>query len=58
MLFSIVPIETQEIIHDTEYYILEAKHGEKWANQDMELQDKLDKLQKKCGTPPNIVHIM
>jgi arylsulfatase A-like enzyme len=46
------------IVHDAEYYILEAQHGEKWAQQDAALQVKLKALREKYGTPPNIVHIM
>jgi len=47
-----------EIVHDAEFYILEAQHGEQWAKQDSELQAKLDALKEKYGTPPNIIHIM
>ena len=47
-----------EIIHDAEYYVLEAQYGEKWAQQDEELQAKLKALRDKHGTPPNIIHIM
>ena len=47
-----------EIIHDAEYYVLEAQHGERWAEQDKELQAKLAALREKHGTPPNIIHIM
>jgi len=48
----------KEIVHDAEYYVLEAQHGEKWAAQDAELQKKLKALRKKHGTPPKIIHIM
>ena len=48
----------KEIIHDAEYYVLEAQHGEKWAAQDNELAKKLQALKEKHGTPPNIIHIM
>jgi len=47
-----------KIIHDAEYYLLEAQHGEKWAAEDRELDKKLEALQKKHGAPPNIIHIM
>jgi arylsulfatase len=46
------------IIHDAEYYVLEAQHGEKWAKEDKELDQKLAELKKKYGRPPNIIHIM
>jgi len=47
-----------EIIHDAEYYVLEAQHGKKWAAEDKELGKKLAELEKKHGTKPNIIHIM
>ena len=47
-----------EIIHDAEYYILEAQHGEKWEAQNREIDAKLEALKKKHGRRPNIVHIM
>ncbi|MEO8614870.1 MAG: sulfatase-like hydrolase/transferase [Luteolibacter sp.] len=46
------------IIHDAEYYILDAQYGEKWAVEDKDLDKKLAELKKKHGTPPNIIHIM
>jgi len=52
------PLMAGEIIHDAEYYVLEAQHGERWAEQDEELQAKLKALRDKHGTPPNIIHIM
>lgn len=48
----------KEIMHDAEYYVLEAQYGEKWAVQDKELAEKLKALKEKHGTPPNIIHIM
>jgi arylsulfatase len=50
--------KSPEILHDAEYYVLEAQHGEKWAVQDIELEKKLQALREKHGTPPNIIHIM
>ncbi|MFT5730002.1 MAG: arylsulfatase A-like enzyme [Desulforhopalus sp.] len=46
------------IVHDAEYYVLEAQHGEKWAAEDKVLQEKLAELKAKHGTSPNIIHIM
>jgi arylsulfatase len=54
---SLTAQERSEIIHDSEYYILEAQHGERWATEDEALKKKLDDLMEKYGTPPNIVHI-
>ena len=50
--------EPSKIVHDAEYYILEAQNGKKWAVEDKELDKKLAELKKKYGTPPNIIHIM
>ena len=47
-----------KIIHDAEYYILKAQHGDTWATQDAEVDAKLKMLREKYGAPPNIIHIM
>ena len=47
-----------QIVHDAEYYILEAQNGQKWAAEDKDLDQRLAALEKKFGTPPNIIHIM
>ena len=43
--------DTKGIVHDAEYYVLEAQHGEKWAAQDKELDKKLAELSKKTRHP-------
>jgi arylsulfatase A-like enzyme len=48
----------KDIVHDAEYYILESQNGERWAVEDEELDQRLAALEKKFGTPPNIIHIM
>jgi arylsulfatase A-like enzyme len=50
--------EKPKIIHDAEYYILDAQYGEKWAVEDKEIDAKLAELRKKHNNPPNIIHIM
>jgi arylsulfatase A-like enzyme len=51
--------EDGKIIHDAEYYILEAQNGEKWAADDKQIDEKLAELRKKNGgQPPNIVYIL
>jgi len=47
-----------KIIHDAEYYVLEARHGQRWAVEDRNLDAKLAQLREKFGAPPNIIHIM
>lgn len=46
------------IVHDAEYYVLNAQNGEKWALEDDMLDKKLAELRKKHGQPPNLIHIM
>ena len=35
-----------QIVHDAEYYILEAQNGQKWAAEDKEIDKKLAELKK------------
>ena len=48
----------KDFVQDAEYYVLKAQHGDKWAAEDKELNKRLAELEKKFGTPPNIIHIM
>jgi arylsulfatase len=48
----------KRIVHDAEYYILEAQHGSGWLAQDEKINAKLAELRQKYGGPPNIVHLM
>ena len=50
--------QAAEIIHDSEHYVLLKQYKGQWAQQDAEIQEKLDALRKKYGKPPNIIHIM
>ena len=47
-----------DIVHDAEYYILEAQNGKVWEVEDGQLDAKLAELREKYGQPPNIVHFM
>ncbi|MCA0932619.1 sulfatase-like hydrolase/transferase [Lutimonas saemankumensis] len=47
-----------QIIHDAEYYILKSQNQDQWNYEDKELKKKLQDLEKKHGTPPNIVYIL
>ena len=47
-----------DLVHDAEYYVLEAQHGEAWKAQDAVIQGKIDALRAKYGKPPNIIHVM
>jgi arylsulfatase len=47
------------IIHDAEYYILEAQNGKKWAAEDKEVDKKLAEFRRRNGgKPPNILYIL
>ena len=60
-LQAILPLTahaSNPIVHDAEFYVLKAQHGEKWAKEDNALDAKLTALREKYGAPPNIIHIM
>ena len=49
----------QDIVHDTEYYILEAQNGERWQRDDKAVDQKLAEFRRKnAGKPPNILYIL
>jgi hypothetical protein len=56
---NISPVQAKnQIIHDAEYYILEAQNGKAWAVEDGNLDKKIAELRTRYGTPPNIIHYM
>ena len=49
----------KKIVHDTEYYILEAQNGKQWTADDKEVDKKLAEFREKnSGKPPNILYIL
>jgi arylsulfatase len=49
----------KDLIHDAEYYVVEAQNGEKWAADDKATAKRLADLRKaNGGKPPNIVYIL
>ena len=56
--FAAATVSAADIVHDAEYYVLEAQHGEAWAVEDKDLDAKLAELRNKYGKPPNIVYIL
>ena len=50
--------QEKPIVHDGQYYILDAQNGERWAAEDKDLDARLAALRQKYGRPPNIIHIM
>ena len=53
-----VSASARDVVHDAEFYVLKAQHGERWAAEDKAISEKLAELEKKHGTPPNLIHIM
>ena len=49
---------TDDIVHDAEYYVLEAQNGDRWNAEDAALDQRLAELREKFKAPPNIIHIM
>jgi len=48
-----------DLIHDAEYYILEAQNGERWAAEDTDIASKLAEVRgRNGGSPPNIIYIL
>jgi len=48
-----------DLVHDTEYYILEAQHGEQWAADDASVDAKLAQFREQNGgKSPNILYIL
>ncbi len=50
--------QDQGIVHDAEYFILEAQNGSVWQVEDQQLDAKLAELREKYQTPPNLIHLM
>ncbi|SLN67257.1 Arylsulfatase [Roseovarius albus] len=47
------------VVHDTEYYILEAQHGEGWASDNESVEEKLAAFRESNGgNAPNILNIL
>ena len=59
VLFLGFQMEAQKkIVHDAEYYVIEAQNGERWQEEDKALDKRLAALKKKHGKTPNIVYIL
>ena len=59
MLILAVGVNAQDqIVHDAEFYILEAQNGERWSTEDEDIDARLAELRDEHGTPPNIVYVL
>lgn len=51
--------QAEDIVHDAEYYVIEAQNGERWKSDDQKIDGLLAEYRKKNGgKPPNIVYIL
>lgn len=60
-LLAAAPLATAQerrVVHDAQYYILEAQNGTRWAAEDSDLDARLAALRQRYGRPPNIIHLM
>jgi len=58
-IFAVGSAQAKDIVHDTEYYILEKQNSEQWAKDDAAVDQKLAAFKKENGgKPPNIVYIL
>jgi arylsulfatase A-like enzyme len=46
------------LVHEAEFQRLWVQNGDRWAEEDKEIQATLAKLEKKFGKKPNIIHIL
>jgi len=61
MLFLLpaTSVMASEIIHDAEYYIIEAQNRDKWIADDKKIDEKLAEVRERNGgKPPNIIYIL
>ncbi len=48
-----------DVVHDAEYYILQAQHAEQWAQDDAAVDGLLEEFRaKNDGNPPNIISVL
>ena len=57
--FALQPAFGKDIVHDAEFYVSKAQNGERWAQEDKELDAMLAEFREKNGgKPPNVVYIL
>jgi len=52
-------VQSNDIVHDAEYYIATAQHGDSWKAEDKRIDQKLAEFRKRNGgKPPNIFYVL
>jgi arylsulfatase len=52
-------VSAKDIIHDGEYYFVQAQHKDAWAKEDVEVEARLAEIRKKNeGKRPNILYVL
>lgn len=52
-------ILAKDIVHDAEYYLIEAQNGKRWKSDDQKIDGLHAEYRKKNdGSPPDIVYIL
>ena len=46
------------LVHEAEFQRLWAQNGDRWTEEDKDIQARLDELERKFGKKPNIIHIL
>ncbi|MCP3905682.1 MAG: sulfatase-like hydrolase/transferase [Planctomycetes bacterium] len=58
-LLAAASVHAQDIVHDTEYYILEAQNARQWAADDAAVDEKLAAFRRSNGgKAPNVLYIL
>jgi arylsulfatase len=56
---AVPAIAAKPVVHDGEYYFLEAQYGDAWAREDKDVEAKLAELRKgNGGKRPNILYVL
>ena len=59
LALNALPSHAGEIVHDSEFYVLEEQNSERWAEEDKVLDKQLaDFKASNGGKPPNIFYIL
>lgn len=54
-----VALAAKPVIHDVDYYVLEAQHGDQWRKDNKAVDAKLADFRKQNGNkPPNIIYLL